>query len=60
MIEVGAGAAAHVGSSPPVFVTAISYNLFGVILVIHQALNQTLYAELHECVGGFGRCAACG
>jgi hypothetical protein len=49
-----------VGSSPPVFVTGITYNLFGVILVIHQALNQALYAELHERVGGLGRCAACG
>lgn len=49
-----------VGSSPPVFVTRALYNLFGFILVIHRPLNQALYAELHERVGGLGRCAACG
>jgi hypothetical protein len=49
-----------IGSSPPVFVTPIIGTLFGIIWIIRTSLNEALYAELHQRVGGLVRCADCG
>lgn len=49
-----------VGSSPPVFITPVVLSLFGFLQVLHPPLNEKVYAELYERVGGLRRCASCG
>src|SRR6516165_7799865 len=46
-----------IGSSPPVFITPIVCSLLGFIRVIRPSLNEALYAELYDRVGGLVRCA---